>query len=189
MSFSNNLLSYGKNLSCWEKKQNDAAKYMRYDLIMPGAVVEVVSLKENIFYNLKSGSISEIEKTLLQALANYIQKVHKVPNLRELDFFLRDQPSMPSWPTHFNIKFLESAMSFLELCFKQGETPHEWLQHKLATFDALKYQIETKNHDLIILKGSKQDAWVVEKNFDEWQKQMREMFNRPKLVLLYAINS
>lgn len=193
MSFSNNLLNYSKNLTSWveieQSLPSELETFRRYSLIIPGAVVEIYCQKEAIFYQLKNGSISQIEQGFLQALSSYIKIIHKVPNLREMDFFLRDQPSLAAWPAEFNINFLQEAVKFFELCFSLGDTPLEWLQHKLVTFDPSKYNITSQHPDLIILKGPKQDAWVVEKNFDEWQKQIREIFDRPKLVLLYAINS
>lgn len=199
MSFSKIVSSYIHQLQSWVQRtqladiQKDQAS--RKLISLPGAVFEIFFLSaDQIFFTKNSGSLSDIEMALLESLAGYMKKFKNVPSLRELDFFLRDKPSQAAWPETFNMDFMKESLIFLTHVMAMNFTsPISWLNHQLMGnvkgHGNLKMQIEEPITDKIIVYGSKQDAWVIEKNFDEWQQNLRDLFQRPQLVLLFAIKS
>lgn len=189
MSFSKNLIHYSKQLNSWIHSPPSNVKGSKEVINFPGASIEITYQDKNVFFHMTSGHISEIQQGLLEALAQYINKYKIIPTMRELDFYLRDLPHQASWPEHLDLMFMEKTMGFLETVYNQAETPIIWLKNKLSSFDLSKYKINGDKQNFIIITGSKIDAWVIEKNFELWQKQIRELFNLPELVLLYSIKS
>jgi hypothetical protein len=188
MSFSKVLLNYGQNLKHWNLPT--APPCTETSISLPGAVVkmQVTNDLQSIFYSLTSGSLSPIEMAFFEALADYQEKFKTIPTLRELDFYLRDTPSQMPWPNTFSVDFIKAAIEYCtQVKSRSFAHPIDWLKQQLGSQQNL--VIKELANDMIVVEGSKKDAWSVEKNFDEWQKNLRINFNRPHLVLLFAIKS
>ena len=186
MSFSKNILKYAQNLQHWSETGVKGEKKLRIALL--GANVDIgLDHSHSVSFAMKSGSLSDIEKAIFEAIGDYIEKFKTVPSLRELDFFLRDTPKTPAWPVNFNGDFIQTTLEFFsQNANRHFETPVEWLKDRLRSNNTLK--ITEMMGDKILVEGPKQDAWAIEKNFDEWQEILRTTYQRPQLVLLYAIN-
>ncbi len=205
MSFSKSILNYSQNLQHWTQdillerqaqnlQNTDASaatkhtQYNRYKVAMPEATVEVgIQPNSLMYFAVISGNVTNMEKACFESISDYLVKFKTVPTLRELDFFLRDKPQVPAWPINFNTDFLKATLDiFAQNSIQHFSTPIEWLRAQLASNNKL--TIQELTGDKILVEGSKQDAWAIEKNFDEWQETLRTTFQRPQLVLLFAIN-
>ena len=195
MSFSKNIFSYISHLHSWINESENVAtipENQRHTIVLPGAIVEIFFLScEKIFFYKKSGSISDLEMALFQSLADYMNRFKNVPNIRELDYFLREVPSQAAWPDSFSVTFLKDALAFManiiNIANQNYNSPISWLRNQLLS--NLEISIEELVVDRIVVHGSKQDAWAIEKNFDDWQQNLRVLFQRPQLVLLFSIKS
>lgn len=195
MSFSkillNNLEGLNKGMSSWDATYVSEVSDKSEILPIAGASIKITLVSNGkIYFKLQTGTLSEIEKAVLDALADYIFRFKTLPSLRELDHFLRDNALKAAWPESFKTEFLSQAiMSIGTLQSTHFHSPVDWLKNKLGHDSLGKLSIQVVQENRIIINGPKEDAWSIEKNFDEWQQQLRQLYQSPQLVLLFAIKS